>query len=374
MIKIPSKNISKLDLSNQNLTQFPLEIVNLKNLKKLNLSGNKIKHIPKEIERLKNLEQLDLSKNLINNFYSKICSLKKLKVLNLNNNQIKTIPKQIENLDKLNTLTIANNIITSLPITFSNLKNLKKLNLSKNNLDNFPSEILELDSLTHLWMNELNIQKSFSKEMINKLKTLNSIYCYSQNRKSTKDIYLQLSKHKGNSIKKLRNNSTLELKKIRPSNMKKQNILKNKIFISYSHKDKLWLEKVQTNLKAMGHSINEEHDVWDDTKIKVGDKWRDEIENALENARIAILIISTEFLASDFIQSDELPTLLRNAKNNGTRILPLIVGHCFFNNNKNLSEFQAINSPEKPLNSLTPSEIEKQLLNLTKEVYGLLKS
>lgn len=125
-----------------------------------------------------------------------------MKVLNINNNQIKTIPKQVGNLKKLNTLTIANNKITSLPQTFSNLKDLKKLNISKNNFDCLPNEILELDSLTHLWVNELGIKKSFSKEIINRLKALNAIYCYSFNTNSTNDLYRQLSKHKGNSIKK----------------------------------------------------------------------------------------------------------------------------------------------------------------------------
>lgn len=109
-------------------------------------------------------------------------------------------------------------------------------------------------------------------------------------------------------------------------------------------------------------------------KIKAGDKWKIEIENALINTGIAILIISTEFLASDFIRSDELPTLLRNAKINGTRILPLIVGNCFFKKDKNLSEFQAINSPDKPLNSLSDSEIEKHLVKLASEVYDILEN
>ena len=374
MIKFPSKKISKLDLSNQNLSQFPKEIFELGNLKKLNLSGNNIKSIPKEIESMKNLQLLDLSNNSISNFYSKICSLKKLRVLNLNNNKIKTIPKQICSLEVLEVLQIANNKISDLPATITNLNKLKELNLSKNNFEIFPLEVLRLDSLKYLWINNLNLKTFPSKVILENHKTLKAIYCFGNLKSSDgiDSIYLELTTIKGNSINKLKNaQKAKSLDKNNILKMKNKKIIKNKIFISYSHKDMDWLNKVQTNLKVLRHN-NHDFDLWDDTRIKSGDKWKIEIENALKDSGIAILIISTDFLASDFIRSDELPTLLRNAKENGTRILPLIVRPCLFTRDKNLSEFQSVNPPNKPLSSLTESQAEQDLVNLTSEVSELL--
>ncbi|AFU68376.1 Tol-like receptor protein with LRR domain [Psychroflexus torquis ATCC 700755] len=376
MINIPSKKISKLDLSNQNLSQFPKEIFELKNLKKLNLSNNKIKSIPKEIESMKYLELLDLSNNSIINFYSKICSLKRLKVLNLNNNKIKTIPKQIGDLEALKVLQIANNKISKLPATTDNLKKLQELNLSKNDFEIFPLEVLRLEALKNLWLNNLNLKTFPKKSIAESLGALKAIYCFGnlQNSNNIDRTYLDLTKLKGNSINYLKNaQKATILSKNSVAKMKTKQVVKNKIFISYSHKDKEWLTKVQTNLKVLKHN-DHSFDLWDDTRIKSGDKWKVEIENALTDSGIAILIISTDFLASDFVRSDELPTLLRNAKENGTRILPLIVRPCLFTKDKNLSEFQSVNPPDEALSSLKESQVEQALVNLTSDVSELLSA
>ena len=54
------------------------------------------------------------------------------------------------------------------------------------------------------------------------------------------------------------------------------------------------------HLKALSFDDNE-FEVWDDAKIKAGDKWKVTIEKVLIECKIAILIVSTPFLASDFI-------------------------------------------------------------------------
>lgn len=42
---------------------------------------------------------------------------------------------------------------------------------------------------------------------------------------------------------------------------------------------------------------------WNDTRIRVGSKWREEIKTAVERASVTILLISADFLASDFIRN-----------------------------------------------------------------------
>lgn len=126
-----------------------------------------------------------------------------------------------------------------------------------------------------------------------------------------------------------------------------QKKIKKSIFISYCHVDELHLKRLKVHLKPLEKEGLV--DLWDDSKIKAGDKWEDEINNALSKAAIAILIISADFLASDFIVNNELPPLLEKAQLEGTRIVPIILSSCRFSRDKNLSEFQALNTPDKPL-------------------------
>ncbi len=129
-----------------------------------------------------------------------------------------------------------------------------------------------------------------------------------------------------------------------------------KIFISYSHKDTEWLERLQVHLKPLEREGL--IDRWDDTRIKPGKKWREEIEKALASTKIAVLLISADFLASDFITNNELPPLLKAAEAEGTAILSVILSPCRFTRTPELAQFQTVNRPDKPLTGLSKNEQE----------------
>ena len=128
------------------------------------------------------------------------------------------------------------------------------------------------------------------------------------------------------------------------------------IFISYSHRDKEYLNRLMVHLKPLQRQGL--IDPWVDTRLMAGDKWKKEIESGLKKARVAVLLISADFLASDFIIENELPPLLQSAEAKGTLIIPVILKPCRFTREKNLQEFQAINQPDEPLSLVDENERE----------------
>ncbi|SKC12373.1 Leucine rich repeat-containing protein [Soonwooa buanensis] len=377
-------NISKLDLSNKNLTDFPTEIFKYKNLRSINLSNNKIKNIPPKITQLKSLRTLDISYNQLSNVYAKVCDLPNLRILNLNNNKLKSLPTQFGQLKKLISLHIANNQLQNIPKEIFSLSNLRELDISNNSIIEIDNDIEKLTNLRKLWINNLSLN-NFPSEKLQNINTLNSLYCFGKINidKNIDSTFEKLTQIKGNSkqvLLNLINESKIEKLIVEKTIQKPENSIilqkfdkpiKNRIFISYSHKDKVWLERVQVHLKAIKNHLKRDIDVWDDTKLRGGDKWQDEIKKALSESAIAILLISADFLASEFINRSEIPPILENANKNGTKILPVIVSPCLFKKSP-LGEYQAMNEPSKALSNISNSEAEGYLVSLTEQVLELI--
>lgn len=141
---------------------------------------------------------------------------------------------------------------------------------------------------------------------------------------------------------------------------------RNKVFISYSHNDREWLERLQIHLKDLVRRGLV--DPWDDTKIRAGSQWRNEIRGALNSASVAILLVSPDFIASDFIADDELPPLLLAAEKDGVVILPLILKPSRFEKIESLARFQTVNPSDQPLIGLPEVEWQRYLVKLSEDV------
>src|SRR5262245_15590670 len=145
---------------------------------------------------------------------------------------------------------------------------------------------------------------------------------------------------------------------------------RTKLFLSYSHRDRSWLDRVKIHL-ALLQRRDLVH-IWSDTRIGVGDRWQEEIESALTESHAAVLLISPDFLASDFIWDKELPRLLAHQEK-GMEILPLIIRPCAWRIARELAELQARPTDGRPLALGSDAEIDLALAEFVYELADRLK-
>jgi tetratricopeptide (TPR) repeat protein len=145
-----------------------------------------------------------------------------------------------------------------------------------------------------------------------------------------------------------------------------------KVFISYSHKDEDWKNRLQTHLAVL--EMQELLSVWDDRKIAGGEDWYPEIEQAIQSAHVAILLISADFLSSKFIQGKEVPPLLQRRKNEGLRVIPLILKPCAWQAVEWLSKIQGRPIDNQPLSGFDEHNQDHHLKDMVLEIKELLST
>jgi hypothetical protein len=116
------------------------------------------------------------------------------------------------------------------------------------------------------------------------------------------------------------------------------------IFISYSHQDCKFRDELMNMLRGL-RMIK----VWQDLEIEEGDDWYQTILSAMRICDMAVLLVSQHFLNSEFIQREEVPVLLKKRKQEGMRVVPIIVRPCLWKDDPVLSKIQALPREGKPV-------------------------
>lgn len=95
------------------------------------------------------------------------------------------------------------------------------------------------------------------------------------------------------------------------------------IFISYSHKDRELRDKLATALSNLRNQklIRD----WHDRDISPGSEWKKEILSHLDRAQIILLLISPDFMASEFCYSIEMQQAITRHDNNEARVIPIVL-------------------------------------------------
>src|SRR5262249_47183103 len=99
-----------------------------------------------------------------------------------------------------------------------------------------------------------------------------------------------------------------------------------KVFISYSHKDEMWKDRLMSHLSVLYYERLLH--VWTDRRIEVGADWQEKVNEAMGDSRVAVLLITANFLTSEFILNQEVPSLLERHAQGGMLVLPLLAQPC----------------------------------------------
>ena len=96
-----------------------------------------------------------------------------------------------------------------------------------------------------------------------------------------------------------------------------------RVFISYSHKDKRLRPELENHLKLLQRQGVIA--VWTDRKIAAGEEWKGKIDDNLESADIVLLLVSADFLASDYCYDVEMTRALERHNAGKARVIPIIL-------------------------------------------------
>ncbi|MCK5058491.1 MAG: toll/interleukin-1 receptor domain-containing protein, partial [Candidatus Aminicenantes bacterium] len=145
---------------------------------------------------------------------------------------------------------------------------------------------------------------------------------------------------------------------------------KRQIFISYSHKDEAWKDRLIPHLQVL--EKENFYRMWHDRGIGDGTDWEEQIRTAILEAQAAVLLVSADFLVSDFINRVEVP-LIREQQKKGLRVFPVIVKPCAWQEVSWLSSMQLSSKDGKPLSVRGSHKIDEELAALTRKIGNLFK-
>ena len=142
----------------------------------------------------------------------------------------------------------------------------------------------------------------------------------------------------------------------------------NTIFVSYSHQDEEWKNRLIQMLEPFLRDGDLELKLWvDEENIKPGDRWHAEFQNALKLAGVAVVLVSPPFLSSEFVMRYALPEIISAAADGKLRIIWVNVSLTGYEATE-LEPFQAAHDVSRPLYALERPEQDAILLNVAHEI------
>jgi hypothetical protein len=144
------------------------------------------------------------------------------------------------------------------------------------------------------------------------------------------------------------------------------------VFISYSHQDEAWRDRLVKHLGVLQNQGLLQ--TWTDRDIGAGDEWFAKLRNAMNAARVAIVLISADSLTSKFILHTEIPHFLERRTQEGMTVFPVLCKDCLWQEIPWLAKLQARPRDGRALASFRGSKLDSELAKIAKEILEIARN
>jgi WD40 repeat protein len=137
------------------------------------------------------------------------------------------------------------------------------------------------------------------------------------------------------------------------------------IFFCYAHEDEPFLSKLKSHLIPLKRQ--ELIDFWYDREISAGAEWENEINQHLNSAQIILLLVSPDFIASDYINNVELKQAIERHKSGEARVIPIILRPVYWEGEP-LGKLQALPRDAIPVSDPSWHDMDTAFLDVVKGI------
>src|SRR2546421_3382968 len=135
-----------------------------------------------------------------------------------------------------------------------------------------------------------------------------------------------------------------------------------KIFFCYAHEDEQLLNKLKNHLFPLKRTGL--IDIWHDRDISAGTDWEQQIKSHLNEAQIILLLVSPDFIVSDYCYGIEMQRALERHDLGEARVIPIILRHVYWQGV--LGRLQALPTDARPIKSWP--DLDEALYNVTEGI------
>ena len=143
------------------------------------------------------------------------------------------------------------------------------------------------------------------------------------------------------------------------------------VFISYSHKDDVWLERFRPHLGMLqrDHLLQ----FWSDLDVPPGADIPPAITAAMQRARVAVLLISADYLDSDFARRKEIPPLFERRIRDGLIVIPVMLRACLWRRLPWLADMKILPKDARPIAAGTQHDWDQDFTTIADAVLQALQ-